>query len=253
MIKRRPLIAGNWKLYKTVSEATAFARELKARLAAAHDAEVAVAPTYTSLTAVAHALEGSGIQLAAQDVHWDDQGAFTGEVSAPLLADVGCRYCIVGHSERRQLFGETDDSVARKVRALIAHDLRPILCVGETLAHREAGRTLDVVLGQLAAGLDGTGREEAADLVVAYEPVWAIGTGRTASPGDAQEVHAAIRARLGELLGSELAARLRILYGGSVKPDNAASLMSETDIDGALVGGASLEADSFVPIVEAAG
>jgi triosephosphate isomerase len=204
------------------------------------------------LYAVREALGGSAVKLAAQNVYWEDQGAYTGEVSAPLLRDVGCAYCIVGHSERRQLFGETNETVHRRVHALLSQGLVPILCVGETLAQREASETLDVVLGQLSRGLDGVGKTEAASLVVAYEPVWAIGTGRTASPADAQEVHAAIRERLGALYDEATASAMRILYGGSVKPENAATLMAEKDLDGALVGGASLNAESFAAIVDAA-
>jgi triosephosphate isomerase len=251
--KRRPFVAGNWKLHKTVGEATRFAKELKARLAKRTEAEVAVAPVFTALSGVKEALGGSQIKLAAQNVHFEDQGAFTGEVSAPLLKDVGCEYAIVGHSERRHVFGDTDGDINKRVHALLAHGVGPILCVGEQLAEREAGRTLDVVLGQLRAGLDGVEGNRARDLVIAYEPVWAIGTGRTASPTDAQEVHEAIRKALSERFDPKAAEAIRILYGGSVKPDNARELLAQPDIDGALVGGASLTADSFVPIVEAAG
>jgi triosephosphate isomerase len=249
---RQPLVAGNWKLHKTVSQSVAFARELKSKLASALDAEVAVAPVFTSLHAVKEALSGSKIHLAAQNAFWEDQGAFTGEVSALLVADVGCRYCIVGHSERRQYFGETDEMVKKRVHALFAHDVTPIVCVGETLEEREAKRALDVTLGQVTRGLEGVTEAHAKSLVIAYEPVWAIGTGRTAQPGDAEEMHASIRMRLGELFGSAIADGIRILYGGSVKPDNAKALMAEPNIDGALVGGASLTADAFVPIVLAA-
>jgi len=251
MSKRRPLVAGNWKLHKTVAEATSLARELKTRFASASDVEVAVAPVYTALHAVREALGGSSVRLSAQNVYWEDQGAYTGEVSAPLLKDVGCTYCIVGHSERRQIFGETDDTVNRRVQALLPHGVIPILCVGETLDQREAGDTLNVVLSQVEKGLGSVPRAEAETVVLAYEPVWAIGTGRTASPADAQEVHAAIRERLASLYDANTAGKMRILYGGSVKPDNAASLMGQIDIDGALVGGASLKADSFVAIADA--
>jgi triosephosphate isomerase len=252
-MSRRPFVAGNWKLHKKIGEATSLARDLKSRLAGSREAEVAVAPVFTSLAAVKEALGGSSIALAAQNVHYEDQGAFTGEVSAPLLADVGCAYCIVGHSERRHVFGDTDAAVNKRVHALMAHGVEPILCVGEQLAEREAGKTLDVVLGQLDAGLDGVAKDRASEVVIAYEPVWAIGTGRTASPADAQEVHEAIRKRLGERFDGAAADSIRILYGGSVKPNNAADLLAQADIDGALVGGASLTADTFVPIVEAAG
>ena len=253
MVARRKLVAGNWKLHNTIAESTVLAKELKAKLAGARDVEVTVAPVFTALAAVRQALEGSNIHLAGQDVHWEDRGAYTGEVSAPLLRDAGCSMCIVGHSERRQYFGETDAGVSRKTRALLGHGLVPIVCIGETLEERECGRTTDVVLGQLDGGLEGLSIPDAAKIVIAYEPVWAIGTGRTASPGDAQEVHAAIRARVAERFDAKVAAGMRILYGGSVKPDNAADLMEQPDIDGALVGGASLSTDSFVPIVRAAG
>ncbi|MFW6066736.1 MAG: triose-phosphate isomerase [Myxococcota bacterium] len=254
MSSRRPLVAGNWKLHKTVDESVALVGALGEALGTSSLAcDVAVAPVFTALHASGRALEGSGIALAAQDVHWEDQGAFTGEVSAPLLRDVGCSLCIVGHSERRHVFGEADDEVQKKVEALFKHGLVPILCVGETLEEREGGQTLDVVLGQLDAAVAGLGEGAAATLVVAYEPVWAIGTGKTARPEDAQEVHAAIRRRLGERFGTGVADGIRILYGGSVKPGNAGDLLAQPDIDGALVGGASLEADSFAAIVRAAG
>ncbi|MBW2464393.1 MAG: triose-phosphate isomerase [Deltaproteobacteria bacterium] len=253
MSARRPLVAGNWKLNKTVKEATGLARDLKGRLAAARDAEVAVAPVFTALASVKEALAGSAIALSGQNVHFEDQGAFTGEVSAPLLVDVGCTYCIVGHSERRHVFGDTDENVNKRAHALLNHGVTPILCVGEQLEEREAGKTLDVVLGQLALGLANYPAAKAKEVVIAYEPVWAIGTGRTASPADAQEVHEAIRGRLGEIFDTETAGAIRILYGGSVKASNAKELLSQADIDGALVGGASLTADTFVPIVEAAG
>jgi triosephosphate isomerase len=251
--KAHPLVAGNWKLHKTIAESTALAKDIHRRLiGVATRAEVAVAPVFTALAAVRAALEGTPIGLAAQNVYFEDQGAFTGEVSAPLLKDVGCRYGIVGHSERRQYFGETDDGVRRKAQALLGHGLVPIVCVGETLAQREAGQALRVVLGQLAGCLDGI--DAAGDrLVIAYEPVWAIGTGRTATPADAQEVHAAIRGFLRDQRGVAHADTIRVLYGGSVKADNAAELMAQDDIDGALVGGASLVAEGFCAIVRAAG
>jgi triosephosphate isomerase (TIM) len=249
--ERRALVAGNWKLHKTVAQARDLVRGLREELQGDLPCDVAVAPPFTALQAVADALEGSPIALAGQDVHWDDEGAFTGEVSAPLLADVGCTLCIVGHSERRHVFGESDQAVAKKVAALLRHGLTPILCVGETLEEREGGQTLDVVLGQLDAALAGLAPEAGERLVVAYEPVWAIGTGRTARPEDAQQVQAALRRRLGERLSPAHAASVRILYGGSVKPDNAAELMSQPDVDGALVGGASLTPQGFAAIVRA--
>lgn len=252
MIVRRKLVAGNWKLHNTIAESVALAKDLKGKLSRARDVEVAIAPVSLSIAAVAHALEGSNIHVAGQDVHWEDRGAFTGEVSAPLLRDAGCSMCIVGHSERRQYFGENDAAVSKKTRALLGHGLIPIVCVGEMLDEREAGQTLSTVLGQIEGGFEGLSVSDAAKVVVAYEPVWAIGTGRTASPNDAQEVHAAIRGWVAERFNTAVAQGMRILYGGSVKPDNAAELMSQPDVDGALVGGASLEARSFVPIVEAA-
>jgi len=248
---RRPLVAGNWKLHNTIGESVALARALRNALAGARDAEVVVAPVFTALSAVRDALDGSRIEVAGQDCHWEPKGAYTGAVSVPLLHDAGARWVIVGHSERRQLFGETDDGVRKKTAAVLAGDLTPIVCVGETLAEREAGKTLEVVLGQVDRGLDGLGEHELARVVVAYEPVWAIGTGRNASPGDAEEVHRAIRARVAKTGGQGVADGMRILYGGSVKPDNARTLLAEPDIDGALVGGASLAADSFVAIVDA--
>ncbi|MCS6798172.1 MAG: triose-phosphate isomerase [Myxococcota bacterium] len=249
---RRPLVAGNWKLHQTIGAARQLAREVRNALAGPRDVQVVLAPPFTALAAVAEVLEGSGIEVAAQDVWYADQGAFTGEISAPLLLDAGARHCIVGHSERRQLCGETDALVRRKVEALLAHGMRPIACVGETLEERNAGRTLDVVLRQVDAILGGLSLHAPDQLAVAYEPVWAIGTGRNALPADAQEVHAAVRRRAAEHLGEATAAGLRILYGGSVKPDNAAELLAQPDVDGALVGGASLSAASFVAIVRAA-
>jgi triosephosphate isomerase len=251
-VARQKFVCGNWKMHKTVAEAAAFARELRAGLGASAGAvEVAVAPPFTALSAVGEALRGSAIELAAQDVHWEPQGAYTGEVSAPMLAEVGCRHGIVGHSERRQLFGETDETVRKKTGALLAAGLRPIVCVGETLSEREAGKTLAVVDRQVRAGLAGLPGASLAAITVAYEPVWAIGTGRTATSAQAQEVHAAIRGILRELAGS-VADGIRIQYGGSVKPENARELMTQPDVDGALVGGASLKAADFVAIVKGA-
>ncbi len=251
MTARRPLVAGNWKLHKTLAESRALVAELGKGIDANTRAEVVVAPVFTALSTVAAELAGSAIGLAAQNVYPESSGAFTGEVSAPLLADAGCGYCIVGHSERRQLFGETDASVHAKIRALLDAGIRPILCVGETLEERESGTTFEVVLRQLDRGLGDLEAERLATLVVAYEPVWAIGTGKNASPADAQEVHARIRGRVAETKGRTLAESLRILYGGSVKPDNAADLLAQPDVDGALVGGASLKAETFLPIIRA--
>jgi triosephosphate isomerase len=254
-VARRKFVCGNWKMHGTAGEAIALATEVVAGLGAAGaegKVQVAVAPPFTALHAVAQALpRGGPVELAAQDVHWEPRGAFTGAVSAAMLADACCSHCIVGHSERRQLFGETDDGVRRKVGALLQARIRPIVCVGETLAEREANRTLEVVDRQVRRGLAGLPAETLGEITVAYEPVWAIGTGRTATAAQAQEVHAAIRAILREL-GGALADGIRIQYGGSVKPENAADLMSQPDVDGALVGGASLKANDFVAIVKGA-
>jgi len=251
-VARTKFVCGNWKMHKTQAEARALVHALAPLVAdLAGKVQVAVAPSFTSLAAAAEALKGTGLELAAQDVHWEAQGAFTGEISAAMLADSGCRHGIVGHSERRQLFGETDETVRKKVGALLAAGVRPIVCVGELLAEREAGRTLEVVGRQVRGALAGLPPGAVASLTVAYEPVWAIGTGKTATTAQAQEVHAAIRALLRELAGAA-ADQVRIQYGGSVKADNAAELMSQPDVDGALVGGASLKADDFAKIVRGA-
>jgi triosephosphate isomerase len=250
---RTPFVVGNWKLNKTIAEALALVTELKNQLGAARGVAVGVAPPFTSLHAVAKRLEGSSIATCAQDCFWESTGAFTGEVSAPFIADAGASWAIVGHSERRQFFGDTNESVGKKARAALAGGLGAIVCVGEMLAERDAGRTLEIVDAQLAGGLEGIdGGVATQRLVIAYEPVWAIGTGRTATPAQAQEVHAHIRKRLTERFGADTANAIRIQYGGSVKASNAEALMAERDIDGALVGGASLEAADFVAIVKAA-
>jgi triosephosphate isomerase len=240
-------------MHGTVPEAVALAKEVAAGLAAASGGavQVAIAPTFTALHAVANALGGTELELAAQDVHWEPKGAFTGEISAGMLFDVCCSHGIVGHSERRQYFGETDETVRKKVGALLGAKVKPIVCVGETLAEREAGKTLEVVARQVRGGLAGLKLEELAQLTLAYEPVWAIGTGKTATSAQAQEVHAAIRKLLREL-GGATGEAIRIQYGGSVKPENAAELMSQPDVDGALVGGASLKATDFLAIVKGA-
>jgi triosephosphate isomerase len=249
-MRRHPLIAGNWKLYKTIGEALSLVKEVRAGLAERPaDADALVAPPFTALQAVAEALRGSGILLAAQNMHWEKEGAFTGEVSAAMLRDLGCSHVILGHSERRQLFGESDEGVGRKARAACDHGLTPILCVGETLAEREADRTFEVVERQVERALRALTPDELAGSVIAYEPVWAIGTGRAATPEQAQEVQAFIRKRAAASHGDAVASAVRILYGGSVKPDNIAALMAQPDIDGALVGGACLKADSFLKIV----
>lgn len=252
---RVPLIAGNWKMHKRVGESLALVEQLIDGGATSHTAEVAIAPPFTSLSPVAASLVESDLSLAAQNMHFAKDGAFTGEISALQLVDVGVRYVILGHSERRHVFGESDELVQKKVVSALAAGLTPIVCVGETLEQREAGHTNDVVLAQLRAAYGGLSQADiaAAEIVVAYEPVWAIGTGRNAQPADAQSVHEAIRAELVTLAGGERAQTTRILYGGSVKPDNAGALLSQPDIDGALVGGASLDAPSFLSIVAAAG
>lgn len=248
---RRPLIVGNWKMYKTPAEAAAFVTQLREVTAAVQDVEIVVAPSFPALLPVRDLLAGSAIGLAAQNMHWEPEGAFTGEVAPPMLTDAGCRYVILGHSERRQYFGEDDAFVNRKVRAALEHGLIPIVCVGESLAEREAGLTEKVVTSQVEQCLAGLAGNAVANLVIAYEPVWAIGTGRTASPADAQEVNARIRELVRDLFGADAADRVRILYGGSVKPDNTRELMSRPDIDGALVGGASLQVESFTGIIRA--
>ena len=245
---RTALVVANWKMHKTVAESLAFAQALGPALADLRGVEVAVAPPFTALAALQNALAGTAVALAAQNAHFEKSGAFTGEISVAMLAELGVRYVILGHSERRQLFGETDEGIAKKLRAVQAAGLRPILCVGELLAEREAGRTFDVLARQLAGALGGADSAQAVELVVAYEPVWAIGTGRTATPELAQEAHAFIRARLADRFGAN-AGRIRIQYGGSVKPENAAELLGQPDIDGALVGGASLDPESFSAII----
>jgi triosephosphate isomerase (TIM) len=247
--KRRPLIAGNWKMYKSVGEARALVTALREGLADKPAADVVVAPPYTALAAVAEALAGGGIALAAQNMHFEKEGAFTGEVSPGMLRDLGVSHVILGHSERRQLFGETDEGVGRKGRAAFDNGLVPILCVGETLAERESNRTLEVVERQTERALRQLSPDEAARSVIAYEPVWAIGTGRTATPEQAQEVHAFIRKLVERSHGGAVSDVVRILYGGSVKPDNVDGLMAQPDLDGALVGGACLKADSFLRII----
>jgi triosephosphate isomerase len=245
----RPFFCGNWKLYGTIAESVALATGVRDAVAGVQGAEVAVAPGFVALVPVIEKLRGSAVGVSAQNCHFEPKGAFTGEAAAGQLADAGCKYVIVGHSERRQLFGETDAGVAKKTRAVLAAGMSPIVCVGETLAQRDANQTLQVVATQLEAAVLELGEAELLRAVIAYEPVWAIGTGRNATPDQAREVHAYIRGRLAERLGSR-AKGLRILYGGSVKPDNVAGLLAQEDIDGALVGGASLTVDSFATIVK---
>lgn len=247
--EKRPVFAGNWKLFGTLAESVALATDVQGGVAGVSQAQVIIAPSFLAIAAVVKRLEGGPVSVAGQDCHWESKGAFTGEVSPGQLADAGCRHVIVGHSERRQLMGELDADVSRKTRAALAAGLSPIVCIGETLAERDAGTTLDLVGRQLDAGLADVSEAEAARCLIAYEPVWAIGTGRTASPAQAEEVHRFIRTQLAAKFPGA-AAGISILYGGSVKPDNIRALMAEENVDGALVGGASLVAASFVSIVK---
>jgi triosephosphate isomerase len=247
---RKPIIAGNWKMYKTIAEALDFAQAFKPLVVASTHCEIVIAPPFTAIKSVAARLDGSNIEIAAQDVAAEPgPGAFTGEVSASMIEDAGARWAIIGHSERRQFYGETDESVNSRIRATLGAGLSPIVCVGERLEDRDAGRAEQVVEAQLSAGMRNLTASEASRIIIAYEPVWAIGTGRTATPETAQQMHAFIRSGINRMFGDGVAQGTRVLYGGSVKPDNIASLMSQLDIDGALVGGASLEAGSFASIV----
>jgi triosephosphate isomerase len=247
--KRRPIIAGNWKMNKTKAEARDLASKLAPLVSEVKDREIVLAPTFTSLQTVGEAIKGTNMVLAAQNMHWEDKGAFTGEISAEMLLDLGCKYVIIGHSERRQYFGETNETVNKKVKQALIKGLLPIMCVGETLAEREAGSLNEVISRQVAGGLKDIGAEDMKKVVIAYEPVWAIGTGKTATPEQANEVHSLIRQKVRELYSAEISEGLRIQYGGSVTPDNVSSLMAKPDIDGALVGGASLKPESFAALV----
>jgi len=249
---QKPFIAGNWKMHKTIPEAVEIVKALKEATPELTDAELVVIPPFTALSEVKKVIEGTSIQLGAQNLFWEEKGAFTGEVSAPMLKDAGCRYVIIGHSERRQYFGETDETVNKKVKAALAHELISIMCIGESLEEKEKGKTIDKVETQINSGLEGLGKEEIRRILIAYEPIWAIGTGLTATPSQAQEVHSFIREKLAEKYGNETASCAIILYGGSVKPTNTYSLLKENNINGALVGGASLEAASFIQITKEA-
>ncbi len=250
MKKRRPLIAGNWKMYKTPKEAAETAQELDLRVGSVADVDIMIAPTYTALAAVSAVTYKGPVALGAQNLFWETEGAYTGEISASMLKAVGCTYCIIGHSERRQYFAETDQTVNKKIRAAIEAELIPVFCVGETEKEREAEQTFSVLDKQVQKGLEGLVSEDLDTLVIAYEPVWAIGTGKTATDDQAQDVHQFIRSLVEKLYGNGLSESMRILYGGSVKPDNITGLMEMPDIDGALVGGASLDAESFSQIVK---
>lgn len=245
---RRPLIAGNWKMHLNLAESVALAKAIRDGYAGA-TAEAALCVPFTALTVVAETLRGSSIRLGAQDMHWEKQGAFTGEISAGQLLDAGCQMVILGHSERRQFFGDTDAVVGRKLKAALGSGLTPILCVGETLEERQAQKTYRVLETQLTAALSGFAPTELAKLVIAYEPVWAIGTGKTATPDEAQQAHLFIRKTAAGLYGTGLASGMRILYGGSVKAENVDALMAQPDLDGALVGGDSLKPVSFLRII----
>jgi len=250
-MNRTPFIAGNWKMHTTVGEAVGLVKELAGRLDGVKGVEVAVAPPFTALGEVSRSLAGSSITLAAQDLFYEDKGAFTGEISPIMLTDLGVKYAILGHSERRYILGESNELVNRKVLAALRNGLKPIICVGETIGQRKLNLTFMVVDDQLRDALNHVPKEDAAKIVIAYEPVWAIGTGENATPEQAQEVHAHIRARLAHRFGQEAADAIRIQYGGSVKPENARELLDQPDVDGALVGGASLIADSFAKIIKA--
>ncbi len=246
---RTPFIAANWKMYKTVHEAVAFVKEFRTLVKDVHDVEIVVAPPFTALRAVVEAAHASVIGVAGQNVFWEREGAFTGEVSAPMLKEAGAEYVIIGHSERRRLFGDTDQTVNRKLLAAVASQLTAIVCIGETLEQREQNETLAVLDRQIKDGLDGLSADQIGGLVIAYEPVWAIGTGRNATPAQAGEAHAHIRSRLRQWFGGNAADQCHIIYGGSVKPDNIRELSSLEDVDGALVGGASLDVRGFFEIV----
>ena len=249
---RTPLIAGNWKMFKGVADAVAYAKEFRALAKDLTDVELVVAPPFTAVHGVADALRNSGIATAGQDCFWEREGAFTGAVSAPMLKEAGAELVIIGHSERRRVFGDSDAVVTRKIHAAYAAGLDPIACIGETLHEREAGQTFDVLDTQLKAVIDGVSAEQFSKMVIAYEPVWAIGTGRNATPEQAQEAHAHVRGRLRAWLGAEPADKCQILYGGSVKADNARAILQQPDVDGALVGGASLDPHGFFAIASAA-
>ena len=248
--QRTPVMAGNWKMFKTAEETQGFFRAFRPLVEGVEHCEIVIAPPFPALTAAVEEAAGSAVQIAAQNVHWASEGAYTGEVSGPMIRDAGCSHVLVGHSERRQYFGETDETVFWRTSAALEHGLTPIVCVGEKLEEREAGKTGEVLARQWEGGLGSLTPEQFSRIIIAYEPVWAIGTGRTATPETAAEAHGILRARAAERFGEDRSTALRILYGGSVKPDNVAGLMEKSDIDGALVGGASLEPASMAAIVD---
>lgn len=249
---RKPIIAGNWKMFKTAQEAVDLVDSLKIELMDEKAVDTVVCPPFTSLHKVFEAIRGSNIGLGAQDMFWEEEGAYTGEISAKMLKDAGCGFCIIGHSERRTYFGETNETVHKKIKTALKHSLTPIVCVGEKLEERDSGRTFDVISGHVKGALNGLTREDILKLVIAYEPVWAIGTGRNATPQQAQEVHSFIRGLIRDAFGEDVSSKIRIQYGGSVKPDNIRAIMAGQDVDGALVGGASLKLKDFAEIVRQA-
>lgn len=251
-MSRKYFIAGNWKMNKKAAEATALIEAINEKAGSQTKVDVAVCPPFTALDAASKALAGSTVKLGAQNMYFEKSGAYTGEIAADMLKEFGCTYVILGHSERREYFKECNCLINKKVKAVLANGMNPILCVGEKLEEREAGKTLDIVSEQTVKGLEGLTAAEAEKVVIAYEPVWAIGTGKTATPAMAQEVHAAIRKILADTFGAEVAEKMQILYGGSMKPENADALLAEKDIDGGLIGGAALKADSFVALIESA-
>jgi len=252
-MNRKRIIAGNWKMNKVIEESLSLVNELKEAVQGINDSiEIVVSPPFTTLSVINDIIKGSNILLAAQDVFWEDKGAYTGEISPVMLKDVGCKYTIIGHSERRQYFNETNETVNKKIKAVLKNDLSVIVCVGETLEERENETTFSVIGTQIRDGLNGLGQKDMEQVVIAYEPVWAIGTGKTATPSQANEVHIFIRDTIKEMFGDEIASSITIQYGGSVNPSNITELMSESDIDGALVGGASLDSGSFIQIIRGA-
>jgi len=246
---RKIVIAGNWKMNKTVAESVKLAADVVAAAQGIRNVVVVIAPTYLALAKVAEVVQGSNVKLAAQDVHWENQGAFTGKVSADMLKEIGVEYVIIGHSEQRTYFGETDATVNKKVRKVQSLDMTPIICIGETLAERQAGHLESVLTTQVSGAYEGLAADDALRTIIAYEPVWAIGTGVTASDDEAQQAHAFVRSLLAKRYGEDVAQSISIQYGGSMKPENAAGLLAQTDIDGGLIGGAALKADSFLGIV----
>ncbi|WP_424245159.1 triosephosphate isomerase [Elusimicrobium posterum] len=249
MTKRTPFISGNWKMHNTIAESVALATAIAQSKENKQNADIMIAPSYTSLAAVCQAVKGSNVKVAAQDLHYEEKGAFTSAVSPSQVKDTGATHVIIGHSERRSIFGDTDEILNKKVKAALKHSLVPVFCVGETLQEREENKTLDIIKGQLENGLTGLSAQDLAALIIAYEPVWAIGTGKTASPEQAQEVHAAIRKYMSEKYGADFGGKVIILYGGSVKTDNVDAIMAQPDVDGALVGGQSLVAEQFIRII----